>query len=129
MKCPAARSCILPSADEMAYDGPRGHVHAQRAHPALRRTGVYGYWYSSERLALQTLVEEPQKNVRSTVRVKLYKGNIMVAGRKSPVSLYNPHIATKEADPIKAKNQDDATAFHPAQRAAVESGGEGKGKE
>ena len=35
----------------------------------------------------------------------------MVAGRKSPVSLYNPHIATMEADPTKAYNQDDATGF------------------
>ena len=54
---------------------------------------------------------ESQKNVTGTVRVKLYKGNIMVAGRKSPVSLYNPHIATMEADPTKAYNQDDATGF------------------
>ena len=45
------------------------------------------------------------------MRVKLYKGNIMAAGRKSPVSLYNPHIATMEADPTKAYNQDDATGF------------------
>ena len=37
--------------------------------------------------------------------------NILVAGRKSPVSLYNPHIATMEADPTKAYNQDDATGF------------------
>ena len=43
--------------------------------------------------------------------MKLYKGNIMVAGRKSPVSLYNPHIATMEADPTQAYNQDDATGF------------------
>ena len=46
-----------------------------------------------------------------TVRMKLYKGNIITAGRKSPVSLYNPHIATMEADPTKAYNQDDATGF------------------
>ena len=71
----------------------------------------YGFWYSPERLALQSLVEESQKNVTGTVRVKLYKGNIMVAGRKSPVSLYSPHIATMEADPTKAYNQDDATGF------------------
>src|SRR5262245_9151163 len=71
----------------------------------------YGYWYSPERLALQALVTESQKNVTGTVRVKLYKGNILIAGRKSPVSLYNPHIATMEADPTKAYNQDDATGF------------------
>jgi argininosuccinate synthase len=71
----------------------------------------YGYWFSPERLALQAFVTESQKNVSGTVRVKLYKGNIMIAGRKSPVSLYNPHIATMEADPTKAYNQDDATGF------------------
>ncbi len=71
----------------------------------------YGFWFAPERLALQALVTESQKNVSGTIRVKLYKGNIMTAGRKSPVSLYNPHIATMEADPTKAYNQDDATGF------------------
>src|SRR3954471_11462493 len=70
-----------------------------------------GFWYAPERYALQAYVEESQKNVTGTVRVKLYKGNIIVTGRKSPVSLYNPHIATMEADPTKAYNQDDATGF------------------
>jgi argininosuccinate synthase len=71
----------------------------------------YGYWFSPERLALQALVLESQKNVTGAVRVKLYKGNIINAGRKSPVSLYNPHIATMESDPTQAYNQDDATGF------------------
>src|SRR5882762_6536227 len=53
-----------------------------------------GFWFAPERQALQALVTESQRNVTGTVRVKLYKGNIMVAGRKSPVSLYNPAIAT-----------------------------------
>jgi argininosuccinate synthase len=79
--------------------------------PRYAELVYYGYWYSPERLALQAMVDEGQKNVTGTVRVKLYKGNIMVAGRKSPVSLYNPHIATMEADPTKAYNQDDATGF------------------
>jgi len=70
-----------------------------------------GFWFAPERLALQAYVTESQKNVTGTVRVKLYKGNIMVAGRRSPVSLYNPHMATMEADPTKAYNQDDATGF------------------
>jgi argininosuccinate synthase len=43
--------------------------------------------------------------------MKLYKGNLLVGGRKSLVSLYNPAIATMEADPTKAYNQDDATGF------------------
>jgi argininosuccinate synthase len=79
--------------------------------PRYAELVYYGYWFAPERLALQALVEESQKNVTGTVRVKLYKGNIIVTGRKSPVSLYNPHIATMEADPTKAYNQDDATGF------------------
>ena len=70
-----------------------------------------GFWYAPERLAIQALVEESQKDVSGEVRLKLYKGNIMTAGRKSPVSLYNPDIATMEADPTNAYNQDDATGF------------------
>jgi argininosuccinate synthase len=70
-----------------------------------------GFWFAPERLALQALVTESQKNVTGTVRVKLYKGNVIGAGVKSPVSLYNPEIATMEADPTKAYNQNDATGF------------------
>src|SRR5215471_3317513 len=79
--------------------------------PRYAELVYYGYWFSPERLALQSFVTESQKNVTGTVRVKLYKGNILVAGRKSSVSLYNPAIATMEADPTKAYNQDDATGF------------------
>ena len=79
--------------------------------PKYSEVVYYGFWFSPERLALQALVAESQKNVTGTVRVKLYKGNIMVAGRKSPVSLYNPRMATMEADPTQAYNQDDATGF------------------
>jgi len=79
--------------------------------PRYAEMVYYGYWFAPERLALQALVTESQKNVSGTVRVKLYKGNIMVTGRKSAVSLYNPQMATMEADPSKAYNQDDATGF------------------
>ncbi len=79
--------------------------------PKYAELVYYGFWFSPERLALQALVTESQKNVTGTIRVKLYKGNIMTAGRKSPVSLYNPHIATMEADPTKAYDQSDATGF------------------
>ena len=75
-------------------------------------TLVYnGFWYAPEREALQALVTESQKNVSGTVRLKLYKGGIHAAGRKSPLSLYRPDIATMEADPTNAYNQDDATGF------------------
>ena len=70
-----------------------------------------GFWFAPERRALQALIDDTQKNVTGTVRVKLYKGGLYVAGRKSRVSLYNPQIATMDADPTKAYNQDDATGF------------------
>jgi argininosuccinate synthase len=79
--------------------------------PKYSELVYYGFWFSPERLALQALVTESQKNVSGTVRLKLYKGNIMTAGRKSPVSLYRPQIATMEADPTQAFNQEDATGF------------------
>ncbi|MBI2949146.1 MAG: argininosuccinate synthase [Verrucomicrobia bacterium] len=79
--------------------------------PKYAELVYYGYWFSPERLALQALVNDSQKNVTGTVRLKLYKGNLITAGRKSPVSLYSPNIATMEADPTKSYNQDDATGF------------------
>src|SRR5512146_2034370 len=101
MKRPAARFCTLPIA----------RWKASRWTAKYAELVYNGFWFAPEREALQAYVEESQKNVTGTVRVKLYKGNIMVSGRKSPVSLYNPHIATMEADPTKAYNQDDATGF------------------
>ncbi|MFH0880303.1 MAG: argininosuccinate synthase [Lentisphaerota bacterium] len=79
--------------------------------PRYAELVYYGFWFAPERLALQALVEESQKNVTGTVRVKLYKGGLYTSGRKSPVSLYNPSIATMDADPTKAYNQSDATGF------------------
>ena len=70
-----------------------------------------GFWFAPEREALQAMVTESQKNVSGVVRVKLYKGNVMSAGRKSPFSLYSEAVATMEADPTRAYNQDDATGF------------------
>lgn len=54
----------------------------------------YGLWYSDLRIALDRFVQETQKNVTGTVRFKLYKGNCIVIGRKSPYSLYKQHLAT-----------------------------------
>ena len=70
-----------------------------------------GFWFAPERRALQALIDETQKHVSGTVRVRLYKGGLYVAGRKSRVSLYNPQIATMDADPTKAYDQNDATGF------------------
>jgi len=57
----------------------------------------YGYWFTPEREMLQTAIDEAQKNVTGTVRLKLYKGNVLVTGRKSERTLYNPEVATFEA--------------------------------
>jgi len=104
------------------------HAPAGLAHSEVRGVVYYGYWFAPERYALQALVTESQKNVTGTVRVKLYKGNIMVAGRKSPVSLYNPHIATMEADPTKAYTR-TTHRLHPAECAAPESRSQGAEEE
>jgi argininosuccinate synthase len=69
-----------------------------------------GFWFSPEREALQALVSETQRDVSGVVRLKLYKGNIIVTGRKSPKSLYDPKIATMEDD-VSVYNQSDATGF------------------
>jgi argininosuccinate synthase len=69
-----------------------------------------GFWFSPEREALQTLVSETQRDVTGVVRLKLYKGNIIIAGRKSPKSLYDPKIATMEGA-ASAYDQSDATGF------------------
>jgi argininosuccinate synthase len=75
-------------------------------------TLVYnGFWFSPEREALQAFVSETQRDVTGVVRLKLYKGNIIVAGRKSPKSLYDPRIATMEGGGSAAYNQSDAGGF------------------
>lgn len=70
-----------------------------------------GFWFAPERLALQALVTETQQTVTGEVRLKLYKGNIMNAGRRSPLSLYSEDVATMEGGAEEAYNQDDATGF------------------
>jgi argininosuccinate synthase len=69
-----------------------------------------GYWWSPERKLLQTLIDESQTHVNGTVRVKLYKGNVIIAGRKSADSLFDARIATFEDD-AGAYNQADAGGF------------------
>jgi argininosuccinate synthase len=69
----------------------------------------YGYWFSPERIELQNFMDNIQKNVTGTVRLKLYKGNCYVCGRKSPNSLYNFDLATFEKS--RLYNQKDAEGF------------------
>lgn len=77
--------------------------------PRYSELVYYGYWFSPERLALQSLTDDIQKNVSGTARVKLYKGNCYIVGRKSPFSLYHPDLATFEKEEIY--DQKDAEGF------------------
>ena len=73
-------------------------------------TLVYnGYWFSPERLALQSLIDSATSGVTGVARIKLYKGNAIVAGRKAEQSLYHPDFATFEEDTVY--DQKDAEGF------------------
>jgi argininosuccinate synthase len=69
----------------------------------------YGYWFAPERYALQKLMDEAQQPVTGTARLKLYKGNVLVVGRKAPQSLYRSDLVTFEAG--GDYRQADATGF------------------
>ena len=68
-----------------------------------------GFWWSPERDMLQAAIDKTQASATGTVRLKLYKGNVIVEGRQAPNSLYNKDIATFEADQVY--NQADAEGF------------------
>ncbi|NLF94239.1 MAG: argininosuccinate synthase, partial [Oligosphaeraceae bacterium] len=68
-----------------------------------------GFWFSPEREFLQEAITASQKNVTGEVRLKLYKGNCFVVGRRSPYTLYDPEVVTFEKDDVY--NQADATGF------------------
>jgi argininosuccinate synthase len=79
--------------------------------PRYARLIYNGYWFSPERRALQALIDHTQDHVNGTVRVKLYKGTVMVTGRGSKSdSLFDPAISTFEDD-RGAYNQADAEGF------------------
>ena len=79
-----------------------------------------GYWWSPERLMLQQMIDASQVNVNGVVRLKLYKGNVVVVGRKSDDSLFDANIATFEEDG-GAYNQADAAGFISSTRCACAS--------
>jgi hypothetical protein len=91
--------------------------------PKYSELVYYGFWFSPERYALQALVTESQKNVTGSIRVKLYKGNIITAGTQ---------IA---GEPLQSAHRDDGSGsnqglqpgrrdrIHPPQRAALEGRG------
>ncbi len=69
----------------------------------------YGFWFAPEFELMKKLVDETQQNVTGDVRLKLYRGNTIVVGRRSPHSLYDEKVATFEADTVY--NQRDAEGF------------------
>jgi argininosuccinate synthase len=77
--------------------------------PRIAEMIYYGFWYTPEFEAIRALLDETQKNVTGTARLKLYKGNCAVVGRRSPYSLYSEAFATFESDAVY--NQRDAEGF------------------
>ncbi|OGL13709.1 MAG: argininosuccinate synthase [Candidatus Rokubacteria bacterium RIFCSPLOWO2_12_FULL_71_22] len=77
--------------------------------PRYAEMVYYGFWYSPERQLVQRLMDECQRDVTGTVRVRLYKGSVTVEGRRSPRSLYRTDFATFEADTVY--RQSDAEGF------------------
>jgi len=78
--------------------------------PKYAELVYYGFWFAPEREALQALVDEGQRFVTGTVRLKLYKGNVITCGRRSKYSLYDRKVASMEG--VKSwYNQSDATGF------------------
>lgn len=77
--------------------------------PRYAKLVYNGFWFSPEREMLQAAIDKTQENVRGTVRLKLYKGNVIVVGRSSDVSLFNADYSTFEEDAVY--DQKDATGF------------------
>jgi argininosuccinate synthase len=89
----------------------RGEAHLKDdLMPRYAELVYNGFWFSPERRAMQAAIDETQKFVAGTVRVKLYKGNVTVVGRKSPYSLYDDKISSFEDDG-GAYDQKDAAGF------------------
>ncbi len=88
----------------------RGEAHLKDdVMPRYAELIYNGFWYSPERIMLQTMIDKASENVNGTVRLKLYKGNVIVVGRKSPQSLYRMDYVTFEEDSVY--DQRDAQGF------------------
>ena len=88
----------------------RGAMHQKdEIMPRYAELVYNGFWFAPEREMLQALIDKASEQVTGTVRLKLYKGNVMVTGRKSPNSLYDEAIVTFEEDDVY--DQRDAEGF------------------
>ena len=89
----------------------RGAAHAKDAMMPRYAELIYnGFWFDPEREMMQKAIDATQENVTGTVRLKLYKGNVIVTGRQSPKSLYHPDLVTFE-DGTADYDQHDAHGF------------------
>ena len=95
--------------ESLTLDREEAHLKDQLM-PKYAEVIYNGYWWSPERRMLQAAIDETQKSVSGVVRMKLYKGNATVVGRKSEQSLFDESIATFEDD-AGAYNQKDAEGF------------------
>lgn len=94
--------------ESLALDREVAHLKDSLG-PRVAEMIYYGFWYSPEFEAISALLNETQKRVTGTARLKLYKGNCTVVGRRSPFSLYSEAFATFERDTVY--NQRDAEGF------------------
>jgi argininosuccinate synthase len=94
--------------ESITLDREAGHLKDELM-PRYAKLIYNGFWFSPEREMLQAAIDNTQKFVNGTVRLKLYKGNIMVVGRSSDVSLFNGEYSTFEEDEVY--NQKDAAGF------------------
>jgi argininosuccinate synthase len=94
--------------EQLTLDRDLMHLRDRLA-PEVAELVYYGFWYSAKLDALQAFIRESQRNVTGDVSLNLYKGNLMVASRSSPKSLYDEGIATMEGG--GSYNQTDAEGF------------------
>jgi argininosuccinate synthase len=95
--------------ESITLDREAGHLKDSLM-PRYAELIYNGFWFSPERRMLQALIDTSQASVTGTVRLKLYKGNVIVTGRDSPNSLYSTRMVTFEDD-AGAYNQQDAAGF------------------
>jgi len=94
--------------ESLTLDREEAHLKDELM-PRYAKLIYNGFWFAPEREMLQAAIDKTQQNVRGTVRLKLYKGNVMVVGRSSDLSLFNPEYCTFEEDSVY--DQKDAGGF------------------
>jgi len=94
--------------ESLTLDREEAHLKDELM-PRYAKLIYSGYWFSPEREMLQAAIDKTQENVEGSVRLKLYKGNVMVVGRSSDKSLFNPEYCTFEEDAVY--DQKDANGF------------------